>query len=112
MAGRREVGKRSREAQLYIRSAANYRTECCERSQKIRDFGQDSEAEHGVETAQCLGFEDGHHTKIDIESLYLGERAPLGDPRPVDVGDPTYLDGFQFWGMEIFTEAWGTTGTP
>ena len=25
---------------------------------------------------------------------------------PVDVGDPTYLQGFQYWGMEAYSEDW------
>ena len=25
---------------------------------------------------------------------------------PVDVGDPTYLQGFQYWGMEVYSEDW------
>ncbi len=25
---------------------------------------------------------------------------------PVDVGDPTYLQGFQYWGMEVYSEEW------
>ena len=25
---------------------------------------------------------------------------------PVDVGDPTYIQGFRYWGMEVFSEDW------
>jgi uncharacterized protein YvpB len=25
---------------------------------------------------------------------------------PVDVGDPTYLQGFEYWGMEVYSEDW------
>ena len=31
---------------------------------------------------------------------------------PVDVGDPTFLDGFQFWGMEVYSEDWENKGNP
>jgi hypothetical protein len=30
---------------------------------------------------------------------------------PVDVGDPTYPQGFQYWGMEVYSDEWGLIST-
>jgi len=31
---------------------------------------------------------------------------------PVDVGDPTFLEGFQYWGMEVYSAEWERTESP
>jgi uncharacterized protein YvpB len=31
---------------------------------------------------------------------------------PVDVGDPTFLQGFQYWGMEVYSDEWEPNSPP
>jgi uncharacterized protein YvpB len=64
----------------------------------------------GVDREEKLIF---YHDPLDGESMVstwqvFSERWA----GPVDVGDPTFLQGFQFWGMEVYSDEWETYPSP
>jgi uncharacterized protein YvpB len=64
----------------------------------------------GVDREEKLIF---YHDPLDGESMVstwqvFSERWA----GPVDVGDPTFLQGFQFWGMEVYSDEWETDPSP
>lgn len=64
----------------------------------------------GVDKEEELIF---YHDPLDGESMVstwqvFSERWA----GPVDVGDPTFLQGFQFWGMEVYSDEWELISPP
>jgi hypothetical protein len=64
----------------------------------------------GVDREEKLIF---YHDPLDGESMVstwqvFSERWA----GPVDIGDPTFLQGFQFWGMEVYSDEWETDPSP
>jgi hypothetical protein len=48
-----------------------------------------------------------YHDPLDGESLVSGwQEFSARWAGPVDVGDPTYPQGFHYWGMEVYSEKW------